>query len=128
MADAPRVLVVEDNERNSKLACAVLEMAGIASDVATNGSDALAACQANPPDAVLLDIQLPDRSGTEVLVDLRADARTASLPVIAVTAFAMNGDRDRLLAEGFDGYIAKPIDVATFAQTVRAYLESSTRA
>lgn len=115
----PRVLVVEDNEKNSKLACAVLEMAGIDADVVSTGAAAIAACIAEPPDAVLLDIQLPDKPGSEVLLDLRADRRTASLPVIAVTAFAMSGDRDRLLAEGFDGYIAKPIDVATFADTVR---------
>jgi CheY-like chemotaxis protein len=120
--DTPRVLVVEDNEKNSKLACAVLEVAGIATVVATTGADAVAACQGEPPRAVLLDIQLPDRPGPDVLLDLRALPAMQAVPVIAVTAFAMSGDRERLLDAGFDGYIAKPIDVATFADTVRGYM------
>jgi two-component system cell cycle response regulator DivK len=121
---SPRVLVVEDNEKNSKLACAVLETAGIDTIVATTGAAAVDHCAQQIPHAVLLDIQLPDKPGSEVLLDLRALPEMQSVPVIAVTAFAMTGDRERLLGDGFDGYIAKPIDVATFADTVRSYLRS----
>ena len=120
----PRVLVVEDNEKNSKLACAVLEVAGIDTVVATTGAAAVAECAKEPPHAVLLDIQLPDRPGPDVLLDLRALPTMQSVPVIAVTAFAMSGDRERLLDGGFDGYIAKPIDVATFADTVRNFIDA----
>lgn len=121
--DTVRVLVVEDNEKNSKLACAVLEVAGIDTIVAASGAEAIAACaQGAPPAAVLLDIQLPDKPGHEVLLDLRALPAMQRVPVIAVTAFAMSGDRERLLSDGFDGYIAKPIDVATFAETVRSHI------
>jgi CheY-like chemotaxis protein len=116
------VLVVEDNERNSRLACAVLEVAGMTPHSVATGHEALAHCRGEAPDVVLLDVQLPDRSGVEVLADLRANPATAGIPVAALTAFAMAGDRERLLASGFDEYISKPIDVATFAQTVSALI------
>lgn len=123
-----RVLVVEDNAKNSKLACAVLEIAGFEAFTATSAAEAVAACTRDVPDAVLLDIQLPDRPGDQVLLDLRALPDMAAVPVIAVTAFAMAGDRERLLDHGFDGYIPKPIDVATFAATVHACIDDARHA
>lgn len=119
---AERVLIVEDNERNQRLAAAVLEMAGVEVMVAATGGAAIRLCLETPPDGVLLDLQLPDMDGSAVLRELRAHPVTTHLPIIAVTAFAMQGDRERCLADGFDGYLTKPIDVATFATTVSSLL------
>jgi two-component system cell cycle response regulator DivK len=117
-----RVLVVEDNERNRKLVLAVLEVAGMTVEAVTTGVEALERCAAGDLDVVLLDIQLSDLDGVEVLHRLREDASTATLPVVALTAFAMEGDEARFLAEGFDGYLTKPIDVRRFADQVREVL------
>jgi two-component system, cell cycle response regulator DivK len=75
----------------------------------------------------LMDIQLPDIDGVEALVRLRADERAASLPVLALTAQAMEGDRERFLAAGFDGYLSKPVDIAQFVATVKRYCEENRR-
>ena len=117
-----RVLVVEDDERSRRLARAALEIGAMSVEVAADGTSALAACARAEFDAVLLDIQLPDLDGPSVLARLRADDRTAGLLVVALTAFAMAGDRERLLALGFDGYLTKPIEVPTFADSVRNIL------
>ena len=79
------------------------------------------------PDLVLMDIQLPDIDGVEALGRLRADERSASLPVLALTAQAMEGDRERFLAAGFDGYLSKPVDIAEFVTTVKRYCEAGVR-
>ena len=117
-----RVLVVEDNERNRKLVLAVLEVAGMTVEARSSGAEALDRCATGDLDLVLLDIQLPDLDGVEVLHRLRASSDTANLPVVALTAFAMEGDEARFLAEGFDGYLTKPIDVRRFADQVREVL------
>lgn len=106
------VLVVEDNERNARLIRVVLEANGFRTAMAGDGAAALARLEEALPDLVLLDIQLPDASGVEILRQVRSDPRTQALPVVAVTAFAMKGDEANLLAAGFDAYIAKPIVVA----------------
>jgi len=117
-----RVLVVEDNERNRKLVLAVLEVAGMTVEAVSTGLAALERCDGGDLDVVLLDIQLSDIDGVEVLHRLRERAESATLPVIALTAFAMEGDEARYLAEGFDGYITKPIDVRRFADQLREVL------
>jgi two-component system cell cycle response regulator DivK len=117
-----RVLVVEDNERNRKLVLAVLEVAGMTVEAVSTGLEALERCDGGDLDVVLLDIQLSDIDGVEVLHRLRERAESATLPVIALTAFAMEGDEARFLAEGFDGYITKPIDVRRFADQLREVL------
>jgi two-component system cell cycle response regulator DivK len=117
-----RVLVVEDNERNRKLVLAVLEVAGMEVEAVASGQAALARCADGDLDVVLLDIQLSDIDGVEVLHQLRTQSETAMLPVVALTAFAMDGDEARYLAEGFDGYLTKPIDVRRFADQVREVL------
>jgi two-component system cell cycle response regulator DivK len=116
------VLLVEDNERNLKLARAVLEHAGIEVRVATTGEDAVDQATSSPPDLVLMDLQLPGIDGHEALARLRRDSRTAAVPVVALTAFAMPADRRRALDEGFDGYLEKPISVARFPSQVRGHL------
>jgi CheY-like chemotaxis protein len=108
------VLVVEDNEKNRKLARDLLSFRGFRVAEATTATDALIAARAEPPALVLMDVALPDMDGVEALRILRDDPLTTDVPVVAVTAFAMKGDRERLLAAGFDGYVAKPIDARTF--------------
>ena len=118
---AARVLVVEDNEKNMKLFRDVLEAAGFDTLAATTIGQAVELASEQAPDLVLMDIQLPDFDGIEALGRLRADERTASTPVLALTAQAMDGDRERFLAAGFDGYLSKPVDIADFVATVRRH-------
>ena len=120
-----RILVVEDNEKNMKLFRDVLQAAGYDTLEATTGSQAVDLATEHLPDLVLMDIQLPDIDGVEVLGRLRASDRTTSLPVLALTAQAMEGDRERFLAAGFDGYLSKPVNVTDFVATVKRYCERS---
>ena len=119
-----KILVVEDNEKNMKLFRDVLQATGYATLEARTGEAAVDLAVAHSPALVLMDIQLPGIDGVEALVRLREDERTASTPVLAVTAQAMQGDRERFLAAGFDGYISKPIDVAEFLRAVKEYYPS----
>jgi two-component system, cell cycle response regulator DivK len=116
-----QVLIVEDNEKNMKLFTDVLRATGYWSLEATTGEQGVELAVEHEPNLVLMDIQLPDVDGVEALRQLRANERTASIPVIALTAQAMHGDRERFLEAGFDGYISKPVDVAEFVELVRAH-------
>jgi two-component system cell cycle response regulator DivK len=118
------VLLVEDNEKNLKLARDVLEYAGFRVLVAMTGEDAVLRAREALPDLVLMDLQLPGMDGFEVLRRLRGDAATASIPVVALTAFAMQQDRERASGAGFEGYLVKPIDVRQFPHQVRAHLRA----
>jgi two-component system cell cycle response regulator DivK len=115
------VLVVEDNDKNMKLFRDVLQATGYRTLEATTGEDALTLAAEHGPDLVLMDSQLPGIDGVETLRRLREDERTAGTPVVALTAQAMAGDRERFLEAGFDGYISKPVDVPDFIVTVRRY-------
>lgn len=119
--DGPLVLIVEDNEKNLKLARDVLRAKGFQTVEATTGAEVLALARDHTPAVVLLDIQLPDMDGVEVLRRLREDEATRSLPVVALTAFAMAGDQERFLADGFDGYLTKPLDIRSFPDEVRRW-------
>ena len=116
-----RVLVVEDNVKNMKLFRDVLEAAGFRTLAATTAGEAVDVATEQRPDLVLMDIQLPDFDGVEAIRRLRADERTAGTRVVALTAQAMEGDRERFLAAGFDGYLSKPVDIAEFVATVRRH-------
>ena len=116
-----QILVVEDNELNMKLFRDVLVATGYRALEATTGGEAIALATEQAPDLVLMDIQLPDLDGVEALRQLRADERTATIPVLAVTAQAMSGDRERFLAAGFDGYVAKPVNIGELIGTVREH-------
>ena len=118
-----RILVVEDNEKNMKLFRDVLSATGYRTLEATTGGEAVEMATEHAPDLVLMDIQMPDMDGVEALRRLRADARTASLRVLAVTAQAMRGDREQFLAAGFDGYLSKPVSVQELLGTVRRYCD-----
>jgi len=113
------ILVVEDNPRNLKLERDLLRFHGFETIEATTGAQAIELARAQSPRVVLLDVQLPDIDGPQVLAALRGTPATANIPIVAVTAFAMDGDRERLLAAGFDGYLAKPIAVKSFARAVQ---------
>ena len=116
------ILVVEDNERNLKLLRDVLEYAGYDVRVARTAEDGITSAVSEPPDLVLMDLQLPGIDGMEALRRLRESPRTAEIPVVAVTAQAMKHDRERALEAGFDGYIEKPISVRAFPDQVRGFL------
>jgi two-component system cell cycle response regulator DivK len=122
-----QILVVEDNEKNMKLFRDVLHASGYRTLEAATGERAVELVLEHRPDLVLMDIQLPDIGGVEALGRLRADGRTASVPVLALTAQAMEGDRERFLAAGFDGYLSKPVNIAEFVATVKRYCEESSR-
>ena len=118
-----QILVVEDNEKNMKLFRDVLESRGYRTLEATSGEEAVELALASDPALVLMDVQLPGIDGVEALARLRSDGRTASIPVLALTAQAMQGDRERFLAAGFDGYISKPVDILELLRTVREHCD-----
>jgi len=119
------ILIVEDNEKNLKLARDVLQFKGFRTLEAGTATAGIALAVLHRPDLILMDIQLPDMDGSAALDLLRAEPVTKAIPVVAVTAFAMVSDRDRLLGAGFDGYLAKPIDVKAFPEQVRRFCETS---
>jgi CheY-like chemotaxis protein len=116
------ILVVEDNERNLKLLRDLLEYEGYGVRAARTAEDGIALAVSEPPDLVLMDLQLPGIDGIEALRRLRESPRTANIPVVAVTAQAMKQDRERVLQAGFDGYVEKPISVRAFPDQVRRFL------
>ena len=118
-----RILVIEDNDRNLKLVRDVLQFAGYEVVEARTGEQGVELATGDPPDLVLMDLQLPGIDGTEALRRLRATPATAQVPVVALTAFAMKEDRERTEKAGFDGYVAKPLSVRALPQQVRAYLD-----
>jgi two-component system cell cycle response regulator DivK len=121
------ILVVEDNEKNLKLFRDVLQAMGYRTLEAATGGQALELAARHGPDLVLMDIQLPDVDGVEALDRLRADERTASIPVLAVTAQAMRGDCERFLRAGFDAYLSKPVDISELVSVVEEHCRGTGR-
>ncbi len=117
------ILLVEDNEANSVLATAVLEREGFQVEVAASAAEALDLLYARDFDLVLMDVQLPGEDGLTFTRRLKSHADTASLPIVALTAHAMAGDRERALEAGCLGYVSKPIDTRTFGSHVRELLD-----
>ena len=123
-SDLPKtVLIVEDNELNMKLFRDLLEMHGYQTLEARTGPEALECLKDNRPDLILMDIQLPEVSGLEVTREIKCSPELSEIPVIAVTAFAMKGDEERIRQGGCEDYIAKPISVASFLEKVKRYLD-----
>jgi len=121
-----RILIVEDNELNLRLATDLLEVRGHLIDAATTAAECrqrLQPSDAPLPEVVLMDVRLPDGDGETLLQEIRASTRLRSLCVLAITAQAMQGDRERLLAAGFDGYLSKPLDTRRFGAEVESYLK-----
>ncbi len=117
------ILIVEDNELNMKLFNDLLQAHGYNTLQAKDGRVVVDLTRKNRPDLILMDIQLPEISGLEITKMLKADDDLRSIPVVAITAFAMKGDEQKIRNGGCDGYIAKPISVASFLQTVSRFLE-----
>jgi two-component system cell cycle response regulator DivK len=122
---AKKVLIVEDNQLNLKLLKDVLEYHGYVIFTTSQGEAALDIARQHNPDLILMDIQLPDISGFEATSRLKADERTRAIPIIAVTAFAMSGDRAKVLASGCDDYVAKRLNVTEFLQFVARYTDQN---
>jgi CheY-like chemotaxis protein len=118
----PYVLLVEDNAQNCYLATYLLESGGYETTCVASGPEALKAIRRRRPDLVLTDIRLPEMDGYELARHLRADPQFQDLPIIAVTSYAMPGDRSKALAIGFNGYLEKPIDPETFLAEIRQVL------
>lgn len=116
------VLIVEDNDLNMKLFNDLLQAQGYETMQSKDGRTALEMARGRHPDLILMDIQLPEMSGLEVTRLLKGDPSLHSIPVVAVTAYAMKGDEERIRAGGCDGYIAKPISVSGFLKTVAGYV------
>jgi two-component system cell cycle response regulator DivK len=116
------ILIVDDNEQNRRLARDVLQFAGFRTLEAAGGLEGVALAAEHRPDLVLMDIRMPDLNGSEAVRKLREDERTADIPVVALTSSTMKGDRERFLADGFDGYLEKPIRVRQFPEQVRSHL------
>jgi two-component system cell cycle response regulator DivK len=113
------ILLVEDNDKNMKLARDLLQYHGFTIIEATNAEDGIALARERKPKLVLMDIQLPGMDGVSALEHLRKDASTSTIPIVAMTASVMKEDRERFEQAGFDGFITKPIDVRAFPQQVR---------
>jgi CheY-like chemotaxis protein len=120
------VLVVEDNDMNMQLVEYLLEEGGYNIVKACSGEEALSITReaSVPPDLILMDIHLPGMDGLSVVREMKSDGRTHSIPILALTAHAMRGDKDRFLEAGCDGYISKPIDVKTFLSSIEQFMKS----
>jgi CheY-like chemotaxis protein len=125
---AARILVVEDNPANMALMDYLLRAFDYPVLAAISGEEAIAAVDGDRPDLILMDLQLPKMTGFEAARQIRGMDVMAGVPIIAVTAFAMVGDRERVLAEGFTGYVSKPINPETFVGEIEAFLPVSLRA
>ncbi len=117
-----KILIVEDNELNMKLFHDLLEVHGYTTLQTKDGREALELARTHRPDLILMDIQLPEVSGLEVTKWIKADDDLKSIPVIAVTAFAMKGDEEKIRSGGCEAYIAKPISVNSFLETIQKVL------
>lgn len=117
------ILIVEDNELNMKLFNDLLQAHGYSTVQTMDGRDAIRLAREHSPDLVLMDIQLPEISGLEVTKMLKADDDLKHIPVVAVTAFAMKGDEEKIREGGCEGFIAKPISVPTFLETIAKFLD-----
>ena len=120
-----KVLIVEDNELNMKLFNDLLEAKGYNILQTKNGMEALQLARDHKPDLILMDIQLPEVSGLEITKWIKEDESIADIPVIAVTAFAMKGDEQRIRQGGCEAYISKPISVVNFVKTIQHYIGDS---
>jgi two-component system cell cycle response regulator len=118
------ILIIEDNAANLELMTYLLDAFGHTVRVAYDGAEGLAAIESDPPDVIVCDVQLPKLDGFEVARRLKGNPALSHIPLVAVTALAMVGDRDRILASGFDGYIAKPIEPEQFVHQVEAFLHN----
>ncbi len=119
---AKRILVVEDNDLNRKLFCDVLKAGGFAVEPLGDGRDVLVRAREFVPNLIIMDIQLPNISGLELIEALKGDPELRPIPVLAVTAYAGKGDEERIREAGAEGYLAKPVSIGPFMMAVRALI------
>jgi len=119
-----RILIVEDRETGRELLRTVLEKEGYAVMEARDGAEALEKAHQDPPDLVLLDVNLPSRDGYQVLQDFRNHQKLADIPVLAITANAMRGDREKALAAGFNAYLSKPVSLTNLREEISRFLSA----
>ncbi len=119
---AKRILVVEDNDLNRKLFCDVLKANGFAVEPVADGLEAIGNAREFQPDLVIMDIQLPNVSGLDLITQLKDDTTLSAIPVLAVTAYAGKGDEERIRDAGAEGYLAKPVSIGPFMQAVKGLL------
>lgn len=122
---AKRIMVVEDNDLNRKLFCDVLKSQGFTVEPVGDGLEALDKARAFVPNLMIMDIQLPNISGLELIEGAKADPLLRAIPVLAVTAYAGKGDEDRIREAGADGYLAKPVSIGPFMAAVKRLLENA---
>ena len=120
-----KILVVEDNNRNRRLLKILLESRGYEVIEVVTGEEAMRYLSDSKPDLILMDIQLPNVDGLELTKNIKSSPETADIPIVAVTAYAMKGDKERILEAGCDGYISKPIDTRRLALLVAEILKNS---
>ncbi len=120
-----KAALIEDNENNRYLLRLLLEYAGFEVTTAADGKTGVELARREPPDVILLDIQMPEMDGYEVAAVIKSDPALAGIPIIGVSSFAMPGDRDRAMRCGFAGYIEKPVDPERFAQSVTAIVRGT---
>jgi two-component system cell cycle response regulator DivK len=120
---AKRILVVEDNDLNRKLFCDVLKSQGFAAEPVADGRDALDTARSFVPNLIIMDIQLPNISGLDLIEAAKADKVLRTIPVLAVTAYAGKGDEERIRDAGADNYLAKPVSIGPFMAAVRGLIE-----
>ena len=125
---ATRILIIEDNTANLELAEYLLKASGYATLAARDGDEGVRSARKERPDLIVCDLQMPVMDGYEVVRQLKGDPLLRPIPIIAVTALSMPGDRKSVLAAGFDGYLSKPIDPETFVRTVEGFLPPGLRA
>lgn len=120
---AQSILIVDDNPANMKLVRVLLSGEGYAVRTALDAKEALAELKTSKPNLILMDIQLPGMDGLELTRKVKSDPATQDIKIVGLTAYAMRGDQERILAAGCDGYIPKPIDTRTLANSIKGYLE-----
>jgi len=123
VADNKKILIVEDNEINAKLYIGLFESEGYGIIHSADGLDTLDLAREHKPDAIILDIQLPEVSGLEHARNLKADPALKHIPIIAVTAFAMRGDEERIMEAGCDAYLAKPVPTTVLLETIAKFIK-----
>ncbi|MGV3553645.1 MAG: response regulator [Croceibacterium sp.] len=121
-----RILVVEDNDLNRKLFCDVLQAGGFSVEPCADGGTAIERAKAFFPNLVIMDIQLQDISGLDLIAGLKGDSELCDIPVLAVTAYAGKGDEERIRQVGAEGYLSKPVSIGPFMSAVRGLLEPGT--
>lgn len=122
MADQPHILVIEDHQPNATLVCDLLSFHGFRVSWAPDGITGLEMVEQDPPDLILMDLQLPKLDGFELTRRLKSDPKTSHIPIVALTACAMISDAERAMEAGCDGYLTKPINTRELPQTIRKFL------